>query len=179
MSIELTSTAFQQGATIPKPYTGNGVDQSPPLRWSEPPPGTKSIALICDDPDAPRDTWVHWVLYNLPPQTRELEEGVPTTETLANGAKQGEERLRGHRLRRSCPAQGQAAPLLLQAVCPGCGRGPAARSKQGSTDCRHEGAHFGRGATHGHLRAIAPWADGEADEVACPWLDHSLGAISS
>jgi Raf kinase inhibitor-like YbhB/YbcL family protein len=89
MSIELTSTALQKGETIPKQYTGDGVDQSPPLRWSEPPSGTKSLALICDDPDAPRGTWVHWVLFNLPPQTRELEEGVPTTATLGNGAKQG------------------------------------------------------------------------------------------
>jgi hypothetical protein len=89
MSIEVTSTAFWQGMTIPKQYTGDGADQSPPLRWSESPSGTKSIALICDDPDAPRGTWVHWVLFNLPPQTRELKEGVPTTETLSNGAKQG------------------------------------------------------------------------------------------
>lgn len=89
MSIEVTSTAFQEGASIPKQYTGDGADQSPPLRWSEPPAGTKSFALICDDPDAPRGTWVHWVLYNLPPQTRELDEGVPTTDTLASGAKQG------------------------------------------------------------------------------------------
>jgi Raf kinase inhibitor-like YbhB/YbcL family protein len=89
MSIELTSTAFQPGATIPKPYTGDGADRSPPLRWSEPPSGTKSLALICDDPDAPRGTWVHWVLFNLPGHTRELEEGVPATETLGNGAKQG------------------------------------------------------------------------------------------
>jgi Raf kinase inhibitor-like YbhB/YbcL family protein len=89
MSIEVTSTAFQPGETIPKQHTGDGVDQSPPLHWSEPPSGTKSLALICDDPDAPRGTWVHWVLFILPPQTRELEEGVATTETLSNGAKQG------------------------------------------------------------------------------------------
>ena len=89
MTIELTSTAFQKSETIPKQYTGDGVDQSPPLRWSEPPAGTKSLALICDDPDAPRGTWVHWVLFNLPPQTRELEESVPTTAALPSGAKQG------------------------------------------------------------------------------------------
>jgi Raf kinase inhibitor-like YbhB/YbcL family protein len=89
MSIELTSTAFQKGETIPKQYTGDGVDQSPPLLWSEPPSETKSLTLICDDPDAPRGTWVHWVLFNLPPQTRELEENVPTTATLPSGAKQG------------------------------------------------------------------------------------------
>ena len=89
MSIELTSTAFKAEKPIPKQYTGDGTDQSPPLQWSEPPSGTKSIALICDDPDAPRGTWVHWVLFNVPAQTLELEAGVPTTETLANGAKQG------------------------------------------------------------------------------------------
>ncbi len=89
MSLELTSKAFQPGGTIPKPYTGDGADHSPPLGWSEPPAGTKSLALICDDPDAPRGTWVHWVLFNLPPETRELGEGVPATETLDSGAKQG------------------------------------------------------------------------------------------
>ena len=89
MSIKLTSTAFQAGANIPKEHTGDGVDQSPPLRWSEPPKETQSLALICDDPDAPRGTWVHWVLFNLPAQTRELEQGVPTTETLTSGARQG------------------------------------------------------------------------------------------
>ena len=89
MSIEITSTAFEAETSIPKQYTGDGADQSPPLHWSEPPSGTRSIALICDDPDAPRGTWVHWVLFNLPAQTRELEEGVPTTATLGNGAKQG------------------------------------------------------------------------------------------
>ena len=89
MSIELTSTAFQPDATIPKKYTGDGADQSPPLRWSGIPAEAKSIALICDDPDAPGGTWVHWVLFDLPPQTGELVEGVPTTATLGNSAKQG------------------------------------------------------------------------------------------
>jgi Raf kinase inhibitor-like YbhB/YbcL family protein len=89
MSIELTSTAFQQGATIPIQHTGDGADRSPALAWAAPPAGTKSLSLICDDPDAPSGTWVHWILFNLPGQTRSLEEGVPTTEALANGAKQG------------------------------------------------------------------------------------------
>lgn len=89
MSIELASPAFQPGAPIPKPYTGDGVDHSPPLRWAMPPSGTKSLALICDDPDAPRGIWVHWVLFNLPAQSRELAEGYPTKETLESGTKQG------------------------------------------------------------------------------------------
>lgn len=89
MSIEVASTAFQRGMEIPRSFTGDGADQSPPLHWSEPPAGTRSLALICDDPDAPRATWSHWVLFNLPPGTRELQQGVPTTAELGNGARQG------------------------------------------------------------------------------------------
>jgi Raf kinase inhibitor-like YbhB/YbcL family protein len=89
MKIELSSTAFAEGASIPKQYTGDGKDVSPPLRWSDPPQGTKSFALICDDPDAPRGTWVHWVLFNVPGDQRELPEAVPPKEALPNGAKQG------------------------------------------------------------------------------------------
>ena len=89
MKIELTSTAFQEGTDVPQKHTGDGVDVSPPLRWADPPQGTKSFALIGDDPDAPRGTWVHWVLYNLPPDQRELAEGLPAQEALANGARQG------------------------------------------------------------------------------------------
>ena len=89
MSLEISSTAFEPGGAIPKEYTADGANRSPPLRWSEPPAGTRSLALVCEDPDAPRGTWVHWVLFNLPAQTRELEKGVPTDEGLANGARQG------------------------------------------------------------------------------------------
>ncbi len=91
MSIELTSTAFQSGAAIPKLYTGDGKDVSPPLRWTEPPTGTQSLALICDDPDAPNDRkmWIHWVLFNLPADCRELTEGVEKKAALASEAKQG------------------------------------------------------------------------------------------
>jgi Raf kinase inhibitor-like YbhB/YbcL family protein len=84
-----SSSAFAEGETIPKKYTGDGSDISSPLRWTGAPAGTKSLTVICDDPDAPAGTWVHWVLFNLPADTRELEEGVPTKETLPNGARQG------------------------------------------------------------------------------------------
>jgi Raf kinase inhibitor-like YbhB/YbcL family protein len=89
MKLDLTSTVFEDGTAIPAQYTGDGEDTSPPLRWSDPPAQTRTFALICDDPDAPRGTWVHWVLFNLPANSRELREGVPTAETLDNGAKQG------------------------------------------------------------------------------------------
>jgi Raf kinase inhibitor-like YbhB/YbcL family protein len=89
MSIQLTSTAFGEGKPIPAKYTCDGADVSPPLKWSNVPNGTKSIALISDDPDAPVGTWVHWVIYNIPPDVTELAEGVPKSEVLTNGARQG------------------------------------------------------------------------------------------
>jgi Raf kinase inhibitor-like YbhB/YbcL family protein len=76
MSITLTSTAFKEGEAIPTAYTGDGRNVSPPLTWSDPPAGTKSFALICQDPDAPRGTFTHWVLFNLPADARELGEAA-------------------------------------------------------------------------------------------------------
>ena len=89
MSIQVTSSAFTEGASIPKRYTCEGQDTSPDLKWSGLPPSIRSIALISDDPDAPGTTWVHWVLYGLPPDTTELAEAVAATEELSSGAKQG------------------------------------------------------------------------------------------
>jgi Raf kinase inhibitor-like YbhB/YbcL family protein len=89
MAITVTSTAFGEGELIPKKHTGDGPDVSPPLAWQGIPDGTKSIALICDDPDAPKATWVHWVIYNLPATASGLPEGVPKGRTLADGSRQG------------------------------------------------------------------------------------------
>jgi hypothetical protein len=89
----LTSTVFFQGSTIPQRYTCDGSGISPPLAWSGLPEGTKSLVLIVDDPDAPdpeapKMTWVHWVLYNLPPFEGELPESVPA-KVLPPGTLQG------------------------------------------------------------------------------------------
>ena len=89
MDIKVTSTAFSQEGLIPSKYTCDGADVSPPLQWQGIPQGTKSIALISDDPDAPVGTWVHWVLFNIPPDAASLDENVPPQETLPNGARQG------------------------------------------------------------------------------------------
>lgn len=89
MSFPLTSTAFVEGHAIPQEHTGDGADTSPQLAWSGEPKETVSFALICEDPDAPRGIWVHWVLFNLPAATHELPEGMPHQATLADGALQG------------------------------------------------------------------------------------------
>jgi Raf kinase inhibitor-like YbhB/YbcL family protein len=92
MAIELKSPAFADGAVIPKKYTGEGEDVSPPLEWSGLPPATKELALVCDDPDAPTDEpWVHWVIYRIPPDLSGLPEGIEKAPRLKNppGAFQG------------------------------------------------------------------------------------------
>lgn len=91
MTFELTSRAFGEGERIPTRHTCDGPDVSPPLSWSDAPAATKAFALICDDPDAPRGTWVHWVLYDVLTGIAALPEGVPSKEVLPNlgGAKQG------------------------------------------------------------------------------------------
>jgi Raf kinase inhibitor-like YbhB/YbcL family protein len=81
IGLQITSSAFVDGGVIPRRYTCDGSDRSPPLSWSGVPAGTKSLVLIVDDPDAPdpaapKMTWVHWVLSDLPAGTRGLEEGV-------------------------------------------------------------------------------------------------------
>ena len=91
MSLTITSSAFAPSGAIPSLYTCEGKDISPPLAWSGAPAGTKSLALIVDDPDAPdpaapKMTWVHWVLYNLPPSAARLAEGV---KSLPAGTAEG------------------------------------------------------------------------------------------
>lgn len=83
--MKLESPAFAPAQPIPQKYTCDGADVSPELRWSNAPPGTKTFALIADDPDAPRATWVHWVVYNIPGTTHEIPEGAGKTATTSIG----------------------------------------------------------------------------------------------
>jgi hypothetical protein len=87
--MQLTSTAFTEGAAIPAQYTCDAKNISPPLKWSGVPAGAKSLALIVDDPDAPSSTWVHWVLYDLPASVSELPEDLAKSQYVTGGAKQG------------------------------------------------------------------------------------------
>lgn len=89
MALTLISNSFEHGQPIPLRHTGDGVNTSPPLAWTGVPAEAKSLALICDDPDAPKKTWVHWVVYGLPPTALMLAEGVPAAPTLSDGSRQG------------------------------------------------------------------------------------------
>jgi len=84
----LTSPSFQASGDIPARFTCSGEDLSPALAWTDPPAGTQSFALIADDPDAPGGVFTHWVLYDLPPGTRELREGIPRSGE-PEGGRQG------------------------------------------------------------------------------------------
>lgn len=81
--MKVESPVFQEGDPIPKRYTCDGLDISPPIRWSNFPEGTKSFVLIMDDPDAPIGTFTHWIIYDIPPQVSELDEGIPKVEEIS------------------------------------------------------------------------------------------------
>jgi len=88
-TMQVTSTAFQEGAAIPTKHTCDDRNVSPPLKWTGVPPEAKSLVLIADDPDAPVGTWVHWVVYDLPANSAELPEDAPKGQYLSGSAKQG------------------------------------------------------------------------------------------
>ncbi len=107
MSFRVSTTAFSAGEMIPKKFTCDGPDLSPPLTWKDAPARTQSFAIVVDDPDAPVGTWVHWVLYNLPANTKELPEGVEKKEQLASGALQGRNDFRKIGYNGPCPPPGK------------------------------------------------------------------------
>jgi Raf kinase inhibitor-like YbhB/YbcL family protein len=106
VSFQLTSSAFTAQGAIPRRHTCQGEDLSPPLAWSGNPTGTKSLALIVDDPDAPLGTWVHWVIYDLPPAATALPEGV-TAPTLPVGTREGLNGWKQAGWRGPCPPTGR------------------------------------------------------------------------
>jgi Raf kinase inhibitor-like YbhB/YbcL family protein len=106
MEIKITSKAFNEGQPLPRQYTCDGMNVSPPLEWSDVPKNAKTLAIICDDPDAPSKTWVHWVLYNLPAEKIGLIENVPPTEKLPGGGLQGTNDFRKVGYGGPCPPSG-------------------------------------------------------------------------
>ncbi len=106
MSFTLTSTAFEAGGAIPVRYSCVGQDISPPLRWTEPPQATESLALIVDDPDAPIGTFTHWVMYNIPASVQELPEAMAADKELENGTRQGNNSAHQTGYKGPCPPSG-------------------------------------------------------------------------
>lgn len=106
MSFQLSSSAFSSGGAIPKNYTCDGSDVSPPLSWVGA-PAAQSFALIVDDPDAPAGTWVHWVLYNAPGSAKQFSEGVKKDEQLSDGTLQGRNDFRKTGYNGPCPPPGK------------------------------------------------------------------------
>jgi len=106
--MEITSSAFQDGGSIPKKYTCDGEDLSPPLKISDVPAETESLAIVVDDPDAPGGVFVHWVIWNIPPEVEEIPEGIPTGERvdLLEGAVQGKNGFGELGYRGPCPPSG-------------------------------------------------------------------------
>jgi hypothetical protein len=106
-NMQIKSSAFKNGARIPAKHTCDGVDVSPPLEWGKLPAGTKYLALICDDPDAPMGTWVHWVLYDVPASAGGLPEKLPPLKEIADGTKQGMNDFRAIGYGGPCPPSGE------------------------------------------------------------------------
>lgn len=106
MTLKLTSAAFEEGGMIPSRYTCDGENVSPPLSWSGVPETAKTLALVADDPDAPRGTWVHWVVYRIPATEKGLPENVPAREALDDGTRQGHNDFKNTGYGGPCPPSG-------------------------------------------------------------------------
>ncbi len=106
MALKIIINSFEEGKEIPRKFTCDGVDYSPAITWENLPAGTKSIALIVDDPDAPVGDFVHWVIYNVGPKQGSLPENVQKTETLPDGIIQGRNDFGRFGYNGPCPPKG-------------------------------------------------------------------------
>jgi Raf kinase inhibitor-like YbhB/YbcL family protein len=138
VTFAITSPAFRAGAEIPARFTCEEADGSPPLEWTGLPPGTKCLVLIVDDPDAPdpkapRMTWVHWLLYNIPAESSGLAEGIPSSE-LPAGTREGVTDFKRTGWGGPCPPIGRHRYFFrlyaLDATLPDLGRPARARLEQ-------------------------------------------------
>jgi Raf kinase inhibitor-like YbhB/YbcL family protein len=150
LTLELISPDFAPGATIPKPLTCDGGDLSPALQWQSPPNATQSFALIADDPDAPAGTWVHWVIFDMPPTLRSLPQNFPKTEQSGDGSRQGTNDFDKIGYGGPCPPGGQLHRYFFKLYAldtklnlkPGSTKKDLERAMQGHTVAR--GEYMGR-----------------------------------
>ncbi len=147
MAFAVTSPSFENGVSIPKKFTCDGADVSPALQWTAPPTGTRSFALIADDPDAPAGTWTHWVLFDLPAESKALPEGVAKADEPPTGGRQGRNDFRRIGYGGPCPPPGKPHRYFfrLYALDEKAGLKPGAS--------RHELEQ----AMQGHILATAEW----------------------
>jgi len=108
MSLTISSPSFTNGGNIAQNFTCDGADLSPQLSWSDPPAGTKTFALLVDDPDAPVGNWNHWAIWNVPASARGLAEGIRKEERLSDGSMQGRNDFRKTGYNGPCPPPGKA-----------------------------------------------------------------------
>ncbi|MGA2989156.1 MAG: YbhB/YbcL family Raf kinase inhibitor-like protein [Candidatus Korobacteraceae bacterium] len=135
----MKTTAFPEGALIPKKYTCDGADVSPALSWHDAPAETQSFALIADDPDAPKGTWTHWIMWNIPAKTAALPEAVPKTEESSDGTRQGKNDFQRIGYGGPCPPPGKPHRYFFKLyalsakleVKPGAGRNELERAMKG------------------------------------------------
>lgn len=147
MAFAIASTSFPNGGDIPKKFTCDGADVSPEISWTGPPAGAHSFALIADDPDAPAGTWTHWVLFDVPPATTSLPEGVSKIDELPGGERQGRNDFRKIGYNGPCPPPGKAHRYFFKLYA----LGSKLNLKPGATKQEVEQA------MQGHILGKAEW----------------------
>ena len=145
--ISISSDAFKDGNSLPVEHTCNGEDRSPTLSWNTVPAGTRSIALIVDDPDAPGKTWVHWVIYNIPANSSGLPGAVPKNKTLDDGSLQGKNDFGRIGYNGPCPPPGKAHRYFFRVYA----LDTALSLKSGATKSQLEAAMSGHILAQGEM----------------------------
>jgi len=147
MSLTISSPSFSNGGDIAKQFTCDSADVSPQLSWTEPPVGTKSFALLVDDPDAPVGNWNHWAMWNMPPTLRSVPEAVAKTAHLPDGSVQGQNDFRKPGYNGPCPPSGKAHRYYFKLF-----------ALDTSLDLKPTaGKHQLEAAMKGHILAQAEW----------------------
>src|SRR5579871_225603 len=147
MSLSISSPSFTNGGNIARKFTCDGADVSPQLSWSHPPQGTKSFALLVDDPDAPVGNWNHWAMWNLPAAARDLAEGIRKDAELSDGSRQGQNDFRKTGYNGPCPPPGKPHRYYFKL----CALDASLDLKPGATKKNIEAA------MKGHILAEAEW----------------------
>lgn len=147
MAFSITSPSFTNGGDIAKKFTCDGADISPQLTWNEPPAGTKTFALLVDDPDAPAGNWNHWTMWNLPSSLRGLPEGVGKDAQLSDGSEQGENDFGKTGYNGPCPPKGKPHRYYFKLFALGTNLELKAGAKKKGLEA----------AMEGHILAQAEW----------------------